>query len=98
MQDGALAADEYIKIISGETGKDADHRSSGGGYKRGWLSQTTQGAFPVLWDLNVGILPKESWVVSEEENYNNKTMSEGEEGGDEGIWMDGEEEQPDDLR
>ena len=25
-------------------------------------------------------------------------MSEGEEGGDEGIWMDGEDEPPDDLR
>ena len=37
-------------------------------------------------------------MVSEEEDNNNETMSEGEEGGDEGIWMDGEDNPPDDLR
>ena len=33
MQDGALAADKDGKIIHGATDKDADHGSSGGGYK-----------------------------------------------------------------
>ena len=33
IQYGALDADGDVKIISGATGKDADHRSSGGGYK-----------------------------------------------------------------
>ena len=59
------------------------------GEKRGWLSQTTQSASPGLWGLNVGIIPKESRVVSEEEYDNDETMSEGVEGGDEGVWMDG---------
>ena len=48
------------------------------GVKRGWLSWTTQSAFPGLLRLNVGILPKEIRVVSEEENDNDDTMSEGE--------------------
>ena len=33
MQDGALASDREVKSISGATGKDAEHRSSSGGYK-----------------------------------------------------------------
>ena len=33
MQDGALAANRYGKIISGATGKDSEHRSSGSSYK-----------------------------------------------------------------
>ena len=33
MQDGALASDGYGIDISGATGKDAEHRSSNGGYK-----------------------------------------------------------------
>ena len=34
-----------------------------------------------------------------EEEYNNgETMAEGGEGGDEGVWMDGEDDPPDDLR
>ena len=37
-------------------------------------------------------------MVLEEEDDNNENMAEGEEGGDEGIWMDGEDEPPDDLR
>ena len=68
------------------------------GGKRGWLSQTTQCAFPGLWNLNVGILPKEIQVVSEEEDENNETMAEGVEGGNEGVCMDGEGKPPDDLR
>ena len=46
----------------------------------------------------MGILPKESRVVLEEEDENDETMSEGEEGEDEGLCMDGEDEPPDDLR
>ena len=46
----------------------------------------------------MGILTKESWVVSEEEYNNYDTMVEGMEGGDEGVWMDGEDEPPGDLR
>ena len=46
----------------------------------------------------MGILPKESRVVSEEEDNNNDTMAEGVEGDDKGAWMDGEDEPPDDLR
>ena len=46
----------------------------------------------------MGIMPKESWVVSEEENNNNETMEEGEDGEDAGVWMDGEDDPPDDLR
>ena len=61
------------------------------GVKRGWLSQTTQSAFPSLWGLNVEILTKESRVVSEEEDENDDTMSEGVEGYNEGVWMDGED-------
>ena len=34
----------------------------------------------------------------EEEDNNYETMSEGVEGDDEGVWMDGEYESPDDLR
>ena len=36
--------------------------------------------------------------MSEEEDNNNETMSEGVEGDDEGVWVDGEDEPPDDLR
>ena len=46
----------------------------------------------------MGILPKESRAVSEEEDNNDGTMAEGEEGYNEGVWMDGEDEPPDDLR
>ena len=46
----------------------------------------------------MGILPKESWVVSEEEDDNDETISEREELGDGGVWMDGEDELHDDLR
>ena len=44
------------------------------------------------------ILPKESRVVSEEEDDNDDNMTEGEERYDEGVWMDGEDEPSDDLR
>ena len=37
-------------------------------------------------------------MVSEEEDNNNKTISEGAEGYNEGVWMDGEEDPPDELR
>ena len=46
----------------------------------------------------MGILPKEIRVVSKEEDDNDETISEGEEGDDEGVWMDGGNEKPDDLR
>ena len=46
----------------------------------------------------MGILPKESPLVSEEEDDNDEAISEGEEGGDEGVWMDGEDDPPDKLR
>ena len=46
----------------------------------------------------MGILPKESQAVSEEEDNNDDTMEEGEEGGNEGVWMDGGDNPPDDLR
>ena len=46
----------------------------------------------------MGILTKESRVVLEEEDGNDKTMTEGEEGDDEGVWTDGEEGTTDDLR
>ena len=36
--------------------------------------------------------------MSEEEDENGENMKEGEERDDEGIWMDGEDVQPDDLR
>ena len=39
--------------------------------------------------MNVVILPKESRVVSEEEDDNDDNMTEGEERYDEGVWMDG---------
>ena len=45
----------------------------------------------------MGILPNESRVVSEEEDNNDETMAEGVEGGDEQVWMDGEDDPPDDL-
>ena len=54
------------------------------GGKRASLSRTNQNSFPGLLGLNVGILPNESRMVSEEEDNNNKTISEGEEWGDEG--------------
>ena len=37
-------------------------------------------------------------MVSKEEDDNDETISEGEEGDDEGVWMDGGNEKPDDLR
>ena len=37
-------------------------------------------------------------MVSEEEDENDETMEEGGEGDNEGIWMDGEDDPPDDLR
>ena len=43
-----------------------------------------------MWGLNAGIIPKESWVVLEEEDDNNETMAGGVEGEYEGVWMDGE--------
>ena len=46
----------------------------------------------------MGILPKESRLVSEEEEDINETMVEGVEGGNEGVWMDGENDPTDDLR
>ena len=48
--------------------------------------------------MNKGILPEESRVVLEEENDNDETTAEGEEGDDDGVWMDGEDKPPDDLR
>ena len=46
----------------------------------------------------MGILPKESRVVSEEEDDNDDTMSEGVKVDDEGVFMNGEDDPPDDLR
>ena len=46
----------------------------------------------------MGILPKESRVVSEEEDDNDETTEEGDEEGDECVCMDGEDNPPDDLR
>ena len=46
----------------------------------------------------MGILPKESWLLLEDEDDNDETMAEGEEGNDEGVWIDGENDLPDDLR
>ena len=46
----------------------------------------------------MGILPNKSRVVLEEEDENYETMIEGEEGGDEGVCMDDEDDQPDDLK
>ena len=46
----------------------------------------------------MGIMPRESWVVSEEEEENYETMEKGVEGDDECICMDGKDEPPDDLR
>ena len=46
----------------------------------------------------MGILPKESRVVSEEEDDTYEAMAEGVEGGNEGVWMDEEYKPPDDLR
>ena len=48
--------------------------------------------------MNVRILPKECRVVFEEEDDKDENMAAGEEGGDEGVWMDEEDEPPDDLR
>ena len=45
----------------------------------------------------MGLLPKEIRVVLEEEDYNNDTMEEGEEGDNAGVWMNGEDDPPDDL-
>ena len=59
--------------------------------KRVWLSQTTHSAFPGLWGLNVGIMPRESWMVSGEEDDNNEIMAEGKDGDNEGAWMDEED-------
>ena len=44
------------------------------------------------------MLPKESQALLEEEDNNDGTMVEGEEGGNEGVWMGREDEPPDDLR
>ena len=46
----------------------------------------------------MGILPKESRFVLEEEGNNNKTTAEGVEGNNEGVWMDGEEYPPSEIR
>ena len=46
----------------------------------------------------MGILLKESQVVSEEEYDNDKTIAKGREGGNEGVWMDREDKPPDDIR
>ena len=46
----------------------------------------------------MGILPKESRVVSEEEDDNYETIEERVDGGDDGVWMGGEDEPPDDHR
>ena len=46
----------------------------------------------------MGILPKESQVVSEEEDKKNKTIAEREEADDVSLWMYGEDEPSDDLR
>ena len=46
----------------------------------------------------MGILPKESRVVSEEEDDNDETTEEGEEGNDGGVCMDGKDETYDNLR
>ena len=42
-------------------------------------------------------MPNKSGVVSEEEDNSNDTMEEVEEGYNEGVWMDREEEPPDEL-
>ena len=39
-----------------------------------------------------------SRMVSEDKDKNYETMSEGVEGENEGVWMDGEDKPPDDLR
>ena len=46
----------------------------------------------------MGILPKESRLVSEEKYDNDATMAEVEEGGNEGVWIYGEDEPLDDFR
>ena len=89
MQYGALSTDRDGKIISLETGKDDDHRSSARGYKsqrrkKSITIPNKPDSFPGLLGLNVGILPNESRMVSEEEDNNNKTISEGADWGDEG--------------
>ena len=65
--------------------------------KMGWLYQTTQSDCPSLWGMNVRIMPKEIRLVSEEEDNNYDTMAEGEERYNECVWMNGEDEPPDDL-
>ena len=44
------------------------------------------------------ILTREIWVVLEEKDNNDETMTEGVEGNNEGVWIEGEDEPPDDLR
>ena len=46
----------------------------------------------------MGIMPKESRLVSEEEDDNDETMAEGVDRDNEGVCMDGEDDPPDDLR
>ena len=46
----------------------------------------------------MGILPKEIWVVEEEEDESDETMSKRVEGDYEGVWMDGEDKPTDDIR
>ena len=48
--------------------------------------------------MNLGILTNESWGVEEEEDYNDETMTERVEGGDELEWVFGEDDPPDDFR
>ena len=43
--------------------------------KRGRLSRTIQSAFPGLWGLNMGIMPRESRLVLEEEDKNDETVA-----------------------
>ena len=57
------------------------------GVKGGWISQTTQSAYPGLCGFNVVILQKGIQVVLEEEDDKNETMAEGEEGVGKGVWM-----------
>ena len=103
MQDGALASHRDLQGISRATGKDAEHGSNSGVLKtrKSKKGMTIMSNLECLYrslGLNVGILSRESRVVSEEEGSNNDTMAEGEEGRDEVIWMDGKDDPPDDLR
>ena len=54
--------------------------------------------FPGLWGLNLEILPLKIQGVSEYEDNNNETMSEGRDGDNEGALMDDEDKAPDDIR